>query len=801
MDSSPAPLEGDIAAGSGSIRLVRLRLTLALIAMAVLPVAVGAPLATTALDGQRAVDQLRTERDSSSVAAALAGRFQQLDQAVARAAASTAMADYASGLRSALPGARSTLGGLSAGGANDVLEATLLDARGRPVLRAVGGDPTKTNPTLVVDPLVGAALDLPAGQVATDTVRSAPDGSALVALATPVFAASNPALPVGIVRVDLSLSRILAVAASRMDGAGTSLLVNAAGETLASASRAAPGPAGSPPAVGATPAGVARPPGTSATTDSSATIAVTAAVPDRSGWQIRVVAPARFSPPAAGLLLVLGAIVLLLIALIVLMARQVIRPAEELEASRTRLRELYEMARVDSLRDALTGLGNHRAFQEEFDRRLDSARTSGASLSLILLDLDDFKTVNDEGGHAAGDEALARFARTIRGMLSPVDRAFRVGGDEFALLLAGADADRAEVTARRLLASSLDVPTGRLTGRPLSFSAGVSSCPALGTERRHLLAQADAALAWAKRHGRTTIDVFDPERHSQLGATSSVADLSRAISSVVAGKLLRPVFQPIVDLRSGRVIGYEGLIRPLPASGFGDPSSLFAAAEVAGRTFELDGACLEAVAGAAAMLTPDAMLTINLSPRTLESDLFSASLLVATVRRAGLDPSRVVIEITEREQIEEMERLRRNVAACRAAGFRLAADDVGAGNAGLRLLSQVQFDIVKIDLSLVQSGAIHEASLSVVGALQDLARRWGATVIAEGIETPEQLQIVRELDIGAGQGYLLGRPGSAEDLMTIEMTAVDLEALLGRDDWLHRMARGAPGLAAPAVLG
>ena len=117
-----------------------------------------------------------------------------------------------------------------------------------------------------------------------------------------------------------------------------------------------------------------------------------------------------------------------------------------------------------------------------------------------------------------------------------------------------------------------------------------------------------------------------------------------------------------------------------------------------------------------------------------------------------------MIEITERETIEEMERLKRNVAACRAAGFRVAADDVGAGNAGLRLLSQIQFDIVKIDLSLVQEGALYETSLAVVGSLQELARRWGAWVIAEGIETPEQLRVVRELDISAGQGYLLGRP-------------------------------------------
>jgi EAL domain-containing protein (putative c-di-GMP-specific phosphodiesterase class I) len=145
-----------------------------------------------------------------------------------------------------------------------------------------------------------------------------------------------------------------------------------------------------------------------------------------------------------------------------------------------------------------------------------------------------------------------------------------------------------------------------------------------------------------------------------------------------------------------------------------------------------------------------------------------------------------------------MERLRRNVTACRGAGFRLAADDVGAGNAGLRLLSQLQFDIVKIDLSLVQGGAIHEASKSVVGALQDLARRWGASVIAEGIETPEQLRIVRELEIAAGQGYLLGRPMSAEDLVALQATGVDLESIVEKDDWLRRMARAGTGLAAPA---
>jgi len=244
------------------------------------------------------------------------------------------------------------------------------------------------------------------------------------------------------------------------------------------------------------------------------------------------------------------------------------------------------------------------------------------------------------------------------------------------------------------------------------------------------------------------------------------------------------------------VIGYEGLVRPLPASGFPDPSAMFIAAERAGRTVELDYACIEVVAVGSAELPKDAMITINVSPRTLELPDFSPPLLVRTLHRAGLEPDRVVIEITERESIEEMERLKRNVAACRAAGFRVAADDVGAGNAGLRLLSQIQFDIVKIDLSLVQDGALFETSLAVVGSLQELARRWGAWVIAEGIETPEQLRVVRQLEISAGQGYLLGRPNSTEDLRKLDATTVDLSALLGRDNWLKDLARAAPGLGA-----
>ena len=170
--------------------------------------------------------------------------------------------------------------------------------------------------------------------------------------------------------------------------------------------------------------------------------------------------------------------------------------------------------------------------------------------------------------------------------------------------------------------------------------------------------------------------------------------------------------------------------------------------------------------------------------------------IVRLLEKSGIDPSRTILELTERESVEDLERLLRTVAACRAAGMRIAADDVGAGNAGLRLLSQMQFDIVKIDLSLVQGGPQLKQSLAVISTLQELAQRWGAWVIAEGVETGEQLQLVRDLGISAAQGYLLGRPGHSLDL-----PAVDLASLVTRQDWLRHLGMVARPMTAGAVPG
>lgn len=489
-----------------------------------------------------------------------------------------------------------------------------------------------------------------------------------------------------------------------------------------------------------------------------------------------------------GPMLLISALAMVLGLLTVVLARKVMEPAERLEEARSTLAKAYEVARSEALLDGLTGLGNHRSFQDELARQWEITRRHGVPMAVAIIDLDEFKLVNDAQGHAAGDRVLERFAAAITGVLRKSDRAFRIGGDEFAVILPHADGDAAAICLRRLLSATLEGPVGRVNEPPISFSAGISASASRPPDRETMVREADAALYWGKRHGRTCVTVFDLDRHGGTSGTQSLSDLSAAVARVAAIGAVRAVFQPIYDLGTGRPLGYEGLVRPLPGTGFSDAGALFAAAEATGRTVELDLACVTAVMAAFGPLGLPGSLTLNVSPRTLESMEFNVPTLVRMLGRHRLEPSRVVLELTERENVEDIERVRGAVDACRRAGIRIAADDVGAGNAGLRLLSQMRFDIVKIDLSLVQGGAVRSSSEEIVRTLKDLADRWGATVVAEGVETAEQLTFVRSLGIRAGQGYLLGRPSDqpTADGLDIERLAATSVA------WLADRRRAVP---------
>ena len=340
-------------------------------------------------------------------------------------------------------------------------------------------------------------------------------------------------------------------------------------------------------------------------------------------------------PGAAG---AIGFLVLCMIAVpiaMVRLSRPLLRDMDLLAAENARLRELYGRARADSLLDGLTGLGNHRAFQEELARQLEHAGRTGSLLALILIDVDDLKRVNDERGHSSGDELLVSVGRTVTTSLRRNDRAFRVGGDEFALVLPGADIDTGLTAARRILASALNGGDPSHPTLPFSLSIGVSAYPAPSAQGSLLYRHADAALYWCKRHGRTNAAAFDPGRHGVAPDDRSIEDVSAAIGTILAQRMLRPVYQPIFSLETGQPIGYESLIRLTEGAPLADANALFAAAERVDRTVELDMACLEVVAEGAGALDAGVYLSVNLSPRTLESELFHPSELTTIFRACG----------------------------------------------------------------------------------------------------------------------------------------------------------------------
>jgi diguanylate cyclase (GGDEF)-like protein len=264
-----------------------------------------------------------------------------------------------------------------------------------------------------------------------------------------------------------------------------------------------------------------------------------------------------------------------------------LRRLDRLDALSRELTDRFDRVRLDAIRDPLTGLGNHRAFQEELDRAAAMARRHGQSTSLLLIDVDDLKRMNDSEGHSAGDEVLRGVARVIAVNSRRIDRAFRIGGDEFAVLSSASTTEDGLALGRRILATSLDRDRSP-TGRPVSLTIGISAIPSPSPDRQLLFRHADAALYWGKRHGRTDVQVYDPLLQGVADDERPSDELASAVDIVVADGLLTPVYQPIFALDDGACVGFEGLVRPTDGSGFRNASALFVAAESVSRTVELD---------------------------------------------------------------------------------------------------------------------------------------------------------------------------------------------------------------------
>jgi diguanylate cyclase (GGDEF)-like protein len=396
--------------------------------------------------------------------------------------------------------------------------------------------------------------------------------------------------------------------------------------------------------------------------------------------------------------------------------------------------------------DPLTGLPNHRTVHERLARELKRARGIAAPLSVAALDLDHFKSLNDTFGHAEGDAALQAIARVLTEQVSGRQMVGRVGGEEFVLVLPETTAAEAFAIAETCRAAIAELS---VHGTIVSCSAGVASFPEDDPDGTRLLELADGALYWAKSSGRARTRRFDPREVILLSSAEQRAQVQAVIDTDDA---LTPVFQPIVELATGRVAGYEALTRFTSAEPARSPDLWFAQARRCGL-----GAALEAKALATSLAVrgrpAGTFLSLNVSPAALLSPEVQAVL--------PDDLSEIVIELTEDEVFSTGIPLDAKLSALRDRGARIAVDDAGAGYAGLQQVVRVAPEILKIDRSLITGIDVDASKMALLEALARFASTTGAAVCGEGIETLAELRMLARADSTYAQGYALGRPGPA----------------------------------------
>jgi diguanylate cyclase (GGDEF)-like protein len=413
-------------------------------------------------------------------------------------------------------------------------------------------------------------------------------------------------------------------------------------------------------------------------------------------------------------------------------------------------RELESELRQSALVDSRTGLAN----RARFERWLHDALGRGADVVTVLIDLDDFKTINDSLGHPAGDRCLVAYAERLREAVGDTGRIARLGSDEFAVLIEGVtDPEAAEALARRLT----DAIAGavRLDGTevPLTASAGVSlSSP--GDLAEDVLRGADTAAHAAKARGAGHVVVYTPSMHA--GAVRRLG-LRAALAGAVEREELELAYQPIVDVESGATKGLETLLRWRTADGeMVSPADFIPVAEASGLIVPLGAWVLERACADAAGLG-DLTVAVNVSAVQLRTPDFVGT-VAGALERSGLAPERLTIELTESALMDDVDGVREAFEALRALGVSIAIDDFGTGFSSLSTLADLPVDVLKLDRSFICAMVDSPAHQALVGGVVSLAERMGLPVVAEGVETAEQLEALRTLGCRWAQGYHLGRP-------------------------------------------
>jgi diguanylate cyclase (GGDEF)-like protein len=416
----------------------------------------------------------------------------------------------------------------------------------------------------------------------------------------------------------------------------------------------------------------------------------------------------------------------------------------------TRLRERELELEKMALHDPLTGLANRAGL----DARLAEAVGRRTDIALLLIDLDDFKLVNDVHGHAAGDAMLTEFAQILLAGVRTGDVAARIGGDEFVVLITGVpDADQAVTAAQRVLAMAAAAPV-RLGEDllPVRASIGVATGRP-GDTPKELLRRADIAMYQAKHLGTHGVQLHDPSMTDRRAAD---ARLGEDLAGALDRGELHVLYQPLVDLADTRPVGVEALVRwHHPRLGVVSPAQFIPIAERSGTISEIGLFVLETACRQVAEWG-GLYVSVNLSPRQLQEQTLVADVL-DVLARTGLAPERLVLEITESALVDESAGTAK-LRALRDRGIHVAIDDFGTGYSSLHYLTRLPVDILKIDRSFVAELNGTPEGSGITEAILRLSQVLHLTTVAEGIETADQAAELQMLGCSVGQGYLFARP-------------------------------------------
>ncbi len=433
----------------------------------------------------------------------------------------------------------------------------------------------------------------------------------------------------------------------------------------------------------------------------------------------------------------------------------------------TERRELEEQLKHQAFHDSLTGLANRARFADRLEVALLRSARQTKPVAVLFMDLDNFKSVNDGLGHGIGDRLLIEVAGRLSECLRPGDTVARFGGDEFTFLLEDADVDDAVPIAKRTL-SDLRAPF-LIDNREFFVRASIGIAVS-GESRRdaeELVRAADVAMYAAKARGRNRYEVYEQTMHT---ATVERLELLRDLEQALDRKEFVVHYQPIVSIRTQSVVGFEALVRwQHPRRGIILPTRFISLAEECGVIAPLGRwVLLEACHRASEWYSSgsvgaDSIISVNVSAMQLQQPSLVLEVAGALVE-TGLDPNRLVLEITESTMMHDPAWTANALAEIKRLGVRIAIDDFGTGYSSLSSLRQFPFDILKIDKSFVDSVAEATPEQKLTRTIIDLGKTLNVQVVAEGIERPEQLRTLQSLGCDLGQGFYFARPMSPDDV-------------------------------------